>query len=359
MSRVCFEEWSANPPQARDCLISLAHGRPQTINPDDCDVPRLTLDDFPNPDIPALVFIAYIDLSQILGRFTANGLRRAPSRLHNADFEDSLYRWIKTLPESVCPWKQLQDGTSNQSLMPCTFESRQLYILYLVSLVLLYRPKTMDGPFPAVAVIASSLIASAFEEFPVRDEVRLLGPVFTFHLLVAAIALLSCYKYSGFWTVAEEDLKIIQHAQQELLKKWPSALGSIRSFERMQKLATTTLRSVVYTPQVRLTKEQVTFFEDVDTTVCRMWGIVQKANSTGNYGMLRGNEREMLRQSATISFPTTNISFPHQSAIEPLHNETLYEQNNLGADTYNDNSQNNNSIGDWLFWDQLHSDFEP
>lgn len=186
--------------QARDHLISVAHGRPQAISLDECDVPRPTLEDFPTLPLAGAFFIAYVDLSLIMGRFTQLEIRNAPSKDHATAIEDYLYRWTKYLPEQL---RLNHKVHTYQSIKPYILESRQLNVLYLTTIFLLYRLKTLEGSFPTAAVIAASTLAGVFEDFLARDEVRFLGPCFSFHLLAAPIALLPCYKYPDLWPLAQ------------------------------------------------------------------------------------------------------------------------------------------------------------
>jgi hypothetical protein len=42
------------------------------------------------------------------------------------------------------------------------------------------------------------------------------------------MAQLSCYRHTGIIDIAEENLAIMGRALQELSKRWPSAVGSLR-----------------------------------------------------------------------------------------------------------------------------------
>ena len=78
------------------------------------------------------------------------------------------------------------------------------------------------------ALLASSFVAGIFEDFMARDELRFVGPIFTFYCLTAGMAQLSCYRHTGIIDIAEENLAIMGRALQELSKRWPSAVGSLR-----------------------------------------------------------------------------------------------------------------------------------
>lgn len=340
------------PSQARDFLVSLAHGRPQAIDLDDSDVPRLTIDDFPDSTLTGFTFMSYVDLSIILGRFTKQTLRRVPASCYIRDIEDSLYQWLRKLPDPVRMSPHGYNDQKGPLARSQHFACRQVHVLYLVSLIVLYRAGSVEG-FPVAAVVASSAIAGIFEEFLARDEVRLLGPVFTFHLLAAAIALLSCYKYPALWIVAQQDLKVIGQAQEEMKKKWPSAMGSIRSFERMYNLTFTTQKKVGGSPETKLIPKHAVFFQDLDTGLCRMWDTLRQANViTSDVNSFSTRERGSIEEAVINQAPALNnapevdpVAYARQIDVStaPSLDSTLLEESPLMY----------GGIGDWLFLDQM------
>ncbi|KAK4946551.1 hypothetical protein LTR10_014403 [Elasticomyces elasticus] len=303
---------------ARDCLISAAHGQPTAINLEDCNVDRPTVEDFPVTPAAGVLFIAYVDLAVIVGRFVKPVLNSdSPSRSPTSGVQDSLSVWITTLPRSL---SLSQDGDSAH-FKPYSFEARQLHVLYYVAVVLLYRQKTLSGPLSSAAVIASSTIAGIFGDFIARDEVRFLNPVFTFYALVAAISLLSCYRYAGMWAAAQEDLRVLSQAQDEMSTKWQSALGSIKTFRSMYQLTVITQRQVDFPPgsTSTLTAEQAGLLGDVDTSLCRMWDVLMHQSAS---------------ESASLLVPVDHFTgmFQHEAA-------------SLDGGT-----------GEWLMWDDFAFD---
>lgn len=334
--------------QARDCLVSMAHGRPQAINLEFCDVPRPKVEDFPDSPFTGMIFTAYVDISLILGRFTSIALRRLPSRVHVTDIEDSLYRWVKTLPESIRMTRQNKQGNTERIVPPYNLQSRQLHVLYLVAIILLYRPRTLEGPFPILAVTAASTMVGIFEDFLARDEIRFLSTTYTFYLLAASIALLSCYRYVNLWGVAQEDLQIIRRAQEELKKRWPSALGSMNSFERMYKVAVSTQKRVDGLPQTGLSQGQGVLFEDLDMTLCRLWSVLHRQNTTENTA---GNVTS--QQVSVRAEPISGGDVSLSQTIVPVQGEAPAQVVDFNQIFQYEASQLNGSFGDWLFWDNL------
>ena len=311
-----------------------------------------TLEDFPGAIMVGMIFISYVNISLITGRFTTNVLRKVPTKAHDSDIENALHRWIQTLPEPVRLVPRKVRGSLDSFLNSYNFDCRQVHVLYLVNLILLYRSPTVDGPFPAAAVIASSTVAGIFEEFLARDEVRLLGPMFTFHLLAAAIALLSCHKYTELREIAEKDLKVIRQAQEEMKKKWPSAIGSIRSFERMHKLAVMKGTNGKHLSAMRLTPSQTLLFQDIDIDLCRLWEPLQKAGIvTDLYDPSWVTYSNEVSQVAPIGVSCTDDlsgqpGITHHLPVGPL------EQLEFDELIHNDPTQFDGGIGDWLFSDQ-------
>jgi len=95
-------------------------------------------------------------------------------------------------------------------------------------LIILNRPLDPKLAPSTASLLASSYIAGIFEDFMVRDELRYLGPIFTFYCLTAGMAQFSCYHYSETVGLAEQNLKVMARALEELSKRWPTAVGSLK-----------------------------------------------------------------------------------------------------------------------------------
>jgi hypothetical protein len=86
-----------------------------------------------------------------------------------------------------------------------------------------------NTPPSVVSILASSFISGIFEDLLARDEIRYLGPMFSFYLLAAGVVQLSCYRWAGLWSSAQQDLEITFRALEEMGKRWQSAVGSSRN----------------------------------------------------------------------------------------------------------------------------------
>lgn len=103
-----------------------------------------------------------------------------------------------------------------------------------------------------------------------RNQLQYLGPIFTFYCLTAGMAQLSCYRYSEILHLAEDNLCILKCALEELGKRWPTAVGSLKHLldvrgKVMQR------PSLGQFPEVGLPAITAQFFSDFGPDLCRMW----------------------------------------------------------------------------------------
>lgn len=225
----------------RDCLINAGHGRPRAIDLKLADVSPISALDFDGAAASADLFAAYVGISCILGTvslsylevsntdhgsgdLTQSYLRKQGLQEQKKSLEDRLFRWLKTLPDHL----QLCRAAEGRPLKSYSFESRQLHVQYFTVLVILNRPLDPKLAPSTASLLASSYIASIFEDFMARDELRYLGPIFTFYCLTAGMAQLSCFRYSEFVGLGEQNLSIMSRALEELSRRWPTAVGSLK-----------------------------------------------------------------------------------------------------------------------------------
>jgi hypothetical protein len=158
--------------------------------------------------------------------------------------------------------------------MPYNFEARQLHVPYFIILGILYRFPAPENPPSPAALLASSFVAGIFEDFLVRDEIRFLGPIFTFYLLASGVGLLSCYRYPHLWERVEQDLQIVYNAQKELARRWPSAIGSFRALQTIADEATKGARRGDLSLIGSLTSEQEACFSGFGADLCRIRDLI-------------------------------------------------------------------------------------
>ena len=261
--------------QTRDCLISAGQGRPRAINIKDCELKPPSLDDFPEPHSKGALFMAYVEICSLLGDLTECCSRKYMSPRQRTYIKNALYRWIRDLPEHLSlrrkSGKTKVSSYTSSDLTNYDFEARQLHIPYFITLILLYRPPSPGCAPSAVALLASSFVAGIFEDFLARDEIRYLGPIFTFYLLAIGVAQLSSYRYPRLWETAEEDLATTKVAQRELANRWPSAIGSIKALQGITDAVTKQARTETYPSIIKLSPNQRAFFSELSSALCRAW----------------------------------------------------------------------------------------
>jgi hypothetical protein len=224
-------------------LISSSHSRPRIINDADCTVDPPSVEDFAQPtDLRAQIFVSYVEICKLLSRLcqmlTRKGLR--PSREKDC-LGLELLAWINNLPPAL----RLAD--ENGSSQPYSFEIAQLHIPFLSAITLVFSPRPLFSISPdnTAAVVAATLTFRIFEAFHLRDQICYLGPIFSWHLLVAAVTRLSCLRVPSLRAEAEAALDTTDIFLRELGSKWPSALNNLRNLQVLKKDANSGLsRSV-------------------------------------------------------------------------------------------------------------------
>ncbi|KAF2108209.1 hypothetical protein BDV96DRAFT_285317 [Lophiotrema nucula] len=250
----------------RDCLINAGHGRPRAIDLKFADVSPISAGDFEGVAAPAELFSAYVGIACILGDLTQSYLRKHGLQEHKKSLEDRVFRWVKTIPDTL----QLCRAVDGRPLKPYHFEARQLHVQYFTVLVILNRPPEPKLAPSIASLLASSFIAGIFEDFMARDELRYLGPIFTFYCLTAGMAQLSCYRYTGLVDIAEENLAILGRALDELSKRWPTAFGSLKHLMDVREKVTQHPPLGQF-PDINLPQTTLQFFSDFGPDLCRMW----------------------------------------------------------------------------------------
>jgi hypothetical protein len=259
----------------RDCLINAGHGRPQAISLQKTDVLPPSVRDFEGDLTSFHLFSAYVGISMILGELTQCFLQKGQFCERRSGIGDRAFRWMKTLPETL----QLCYPQNSRPLRAYSFEARQLHVQYFTTIIILNKTVPPSTTPSTASLLAASFVAGIFEDFLVRDELRYLGPIFTFYLLAAGVCLLSSYRYAGLWHLAEQDLQIIIKSQEELGKRWPSAIGSLKRITDVRDKVTKSQRST-YFPENNLTPEQMQFFDVFGAVLCRSWDVLYHNSNT-------------------------------------------------------------------------------
>jgi hypothetical protein len=341
----------------RDCLINSGHGRPvriftstlrftkanslqRAINLQLTDVLPPSVGDFDGDRESADVFSSYVGISMILGDLTSCFLQRGRFREKRDILGDRTFRWIRTLPDAL----QLCYPSPGRSLKSYSFEARQLHVQYFTVLAILNKTFPPSTTPSTASLLASSFVAGIFEDFLARDELRYLGPIFTFYLLAAGVSLLSSYRYAGLWHLAEQDLNIIIRAQQELGKRWPSAIGSLKRITDVRDKVTQCQRST-YFPENNLTPEQLQLFEAFGPDLCRSWEVLHVSGSNS----LQPAARDLMTAGILQDLRTPGGLYPEQG--QEQHNGNIDGQLDTALLDAQASLDQYGGIGNWLFND--------
>lgn len=147
---------------------------------------------------------------------------------------------------------------------------------YFVVLVILHRGPVAGSSPSEVSLVASSYIAGIFEEFMARDELRHLGPAFTFYALAAGLSQLSAYRYASLANAAEHNFNIIRLSLELLAERWGSANGALLALTEARKAV---LRLPLYREApAYISSAYLSFFGDIDPSLCNMGHLIGGAS---------------------------------------------------------------------------------
>lgn len=348
---------SADIRQARDCCISAGQGRPLAVDLEDCEVAPPCPEDFHDSSSNATLFIAYVEISSILGHLTEYCRRKTLTREARQNLENRLYRWTRDLPPSLrlfCIQSISEDAAPpKRTLARYNFEARQLHIPYFTCLAILCRPNPGESASLGV-LLASSFVAGIFEDFLARDEIQFLSPVFTFHLLAAGIGLLSCNNVPSHREKAAGSLESIYLALEELAKRWSSAKGSLRALKSIaekQRSAST----VDEMPSMTLSREHQPFFEGFGPDLSWAWSYFMDLGQAGHDGntnrfMVAGTP-EVLGNWAESRAPHAISSDEYRPLTTILDRNEGLAMGDMSQDIPGDFFNQYQGMGDWLFKD--------
>lgn len=349
-------------------MISAGQGRPLAVDIDDCELAPPCLEDFKDSSSDGALFIAYVEISSILGHLTQDCRRKTLTRQKRQVFENRLYRWTRDLPDSLRLFRNSASSAaqncwqpaSQNNLAPYSLEARQLHIPYFVCLAILCRHGPGNSSSPAV-VLASSFVAGIFEDFLARDEIQFLGPIFTFHLLAAGIGLLSSNNIPILREKAEASLQTIFMSLEVLAKRWSSAKGSLRALKSIADKQQQRTTRPDETLSLEMSREHRPFFVDFGPDISWAWPLFMPSNSNVHVGdegpadappVSRG-PAATLHDVPECRLPNANASpddyRPLTTILDPHMGFTMGDvTRNLAGDFFHNQYQ---GMGDWLFKD--------
>jgi len=185
--------------------------------------------------------VFYVRICRVLAKLCELLTRKGthPSEEKDAiGFE--LLEWTRDLPVDL---RFINESGSPQSY---NFEVTQLHVPFLSAVTLLFRPQPVFSISTnnTVAVVAATLNFRIFEAFQLRDQIGYLGPIYSWHILVAAISRLACLRIPSLREEAQMAFNSIEVLLRELGTRWPSALNNLRNLQLLRKgLETAELRA--------------------------------------------------------------------------------------------------------------------
>lgn len=291
---------------------------------EDSNVRPLRTDDFEANDEDALLFIQFVQITSLLGDITEHCRRGTLTDRKRIDLEDSLRRWLKDLPPSL----RLHNPETGK-LSAYNLKTRQLHVLYFVSLIILFRQEKTSQPPSPVGLLAASFISGIFEEYLNWEDISHLSVTSITFLMVAALLQLSYHRFPSLATNRAEEIQIITLSLTELKKRFPTAHGAERVVNQVMKHSTSLSDSAQPTRMV-LSPEQKEFFAAFGPDLCRKWSTVFDGSAT----LLAGIGDFAAISRPTVQAPGQGSHARHDGALPTAGLETFSSKDQpLGADS--------------------------
>ncbi|KAH8695549.1 hypothetical protein BGW36DRAFT_418249 [Talaromyces proteolyticus] len=226
----CFKRriwWTAF---ARERLSAICQGKPCLIDPEDCNLPEPSLEDFPDVGSKdkdkAEVFIYWVRLCAIIGRISKELSRSTNSFLTASPFPvhlgRELIKWVRSLPSHLqLPIRSAH--TSNFQL-----DVHQLHLPYLAVIVLLHLARSSQSMPRALppAIMAATYIL-------LRNATRYVMPITCWYTAMSFICLLQVSRTEHLRSAAQAEIDILISNIKELQKMWATATVVGQQFDRL------------------------------------------------------------------------------------------------------------------------------
>ncbi|OAL34546.1 hypothetical protein AYO20_06176 [Fonsecaea nubica] len=287
---------------ARDSVMSSAHGRPRLINPTDCVVDPPSIYDFPDPsDIRAQIFVSYVAITEILCDLCQLLTRQNdPPPAEKNKIGLRLLDFVRSLPLAL---RLVQaDGTA----APYSFDLAQLHIYLLITIIILYRPRSIFyvPPSSSPAIVASNLSFRIFEAIELRGHTCSLVSGFAWNLLVTAIPQVSCLRIPSLREECKGNLDTLERCFRTLATTRPAAAANLRNTQEIRRVVESKEPlSMPIPPRLSATDDTLSF-SPLD--LFDPYG----ADVPGNYD----------RVTAALEFSATNKTFRNAPNTNGPHN---------------------------------------
>lgn len=167
------------------------------------------------------------------------------------------------------------------------------------------RTSVSQSPLPEQLL---SRLAIAKLIIVARDEQQFLGPIFTFYLLAAGVALLAVRPFPALWAVAQNDLEVIQQSLTQLSSRWPSVIGAGKALQNVMESTSGISIAHAKGRLSWLDADQLSFFEGFSPELCRLWHLLESYINTPPVAMnTNANEQSSDLMTAEI---LGNLRYP-------------------------------------------------
>lgn len=191
-----------------------------------------SVNDFPRKARHSAHFVAYVEISLLLASLCGSCQKGQLSNDQKFQKRSSLHRWLRELP----PGLRYLSGDKKPELSLENFPSRQLHVIYLAAVSILYCSTSNSQELSPIAIVSSSFMVTLLEEFLVRNEFRFLPATFAFYIVSAAVPQIAAYWILDWHTSTKRNLDIIKTCLSSLSLKWPSAKAAITALADREKL---------------------------------------------------------------------------------------------------------------------------
>lgn len=305
------------------------------------------------PAEDGLLFINFVQITQILGDLTQAYLKGGLQHRLRLDIEDRLSKWLRDLPSAFHLCER-----STRKPTPYSFRSRQLHVPFFVALIILFREESPASSPSAVLILSASFISGIFEEYLDWGDIAFVSPPSIFYLLVATLVQVSSHRFSSLSTNREKETKVSDSAIQELKKRFPTAFGAdrvIQSMRRMQDQSHNDLQP----SRISCSRETMSLFEYFGPELCAQWNSVMKPSSEQNGDASHGIGEPagaLLESSLQVTHSAHGVGFPLPAQEMLVHSSDGLQLHDLPFDMNMGNSSlEPDMVGQW-WWSDLFAD---
>lgn len=207
----------------------------------------------------------------LLGDCTQSYLRHHLTPTKRQDLRNALYCWVNELPNQLRLCSPASDGDQN------TYDMRIhcLHVVYFVTLTILYRHQPGQVDSATINAVASSFLASIYEDFLARDEFRFMPPTYKFYLFAVGMAQVQTQSLlSPRSETLEKEFDIVKGSLEALAVRWPSARKSIQVLQNLSTSASAPGQFSTL-PPLPTHHEAYSLFKPFARNTCRMWHLIE------------------------------------------------------------------------------------